>query len=85
MPWVVQHGVEVVDAGTTFALHGQIGIDRLGPAEQHQHLVQQVRAKVVPQAASRAVLFAPALAHLRAVTVEVGVAFGHVAERAFGQ
>ena len=85
MPWVVQYCVEVIDAAATFALHGQVGIDRLGPAEQHQHLVQQVRTEVVPQATAGPVLFAPAVAHLRTVTVEVRVALGHVAQAAFGQ
>ncbi|KAG1254519.1 hypothetical protein G6F68_010811 [Rhizopus microsporus] len=85
MPWVVQHRVEVIDAAAAFALHRQIGVDGLGPAEQHQHLVQQVRAQVVPHAASRAILFAPALAHLRPVAIEMRMALGHVTKRTLRQ
>ncbi len=85
LPWVMQHRMEIVDPAAAFALHRQIGIDRLRPSEQHQHLVQQVRAKVVPQAAAGSFLFAPAIAHLRPVAVEMRMAFGHLAQRALGQ
>ncbi|MNI44796.1 hypothetical protein D3C73_991910 [compost metagenome] len=85
MARVVQHRVEIVDAAAAFALHGKVRIDRLRTAEQHQHLVQQVRPQVVPQAAARPILLAPALAHLRAVAVEMGVALGDVTERAVGK
>ncbi len=61
MPRVVQHGVEVIDAAAALAQHGKIRIVASGPAEQHQHLVQQMRTQVVPQATTGPVLLAPAI------------------------
>ncbi len=85
MARVVKHRMEIVDTSAAFALHGEVRIDRLRTAEQHQHLVQQVRPQVVPQAAARPVLLAPAFAHLRTIAVEMCVAFGDVTERAVGK
>ena len=41
-------------------------------AEEVNRLIEQVRAEVVPYAGARAGVFAPAVAHLRAVAIPVG-------------
>ena len=82
MPGVMQYRMEVVIAERVLALRHQVHTDRAGPAEQLQHLVQQVRPQIHPQPAAGRIAFAPALAHLWAEAVEVGMAFGDAADTA---
>ena len=47
------------------------GLHRCWRPEQNQHLVQQVRPKVIPEPGSGSWLFAPAIAHQRTEAVDV--------------
>ena len=68
---VAQHGVEPVVRRGALPLRCQVERNRFGHPEDLQHLVDEMRPKVVPQSAARAGLFPPTGAHLRPVAVEV--------------
>lgn len=79
---IAQHHVEVIVAARLGALALQVCADRLRHAEQLQRLVQQMRPQVVPQPGAGDIAFAPAVAHLRAIPVEVRMELHHLAQLA---
>ena len=68
---ITQDGMKpVIDLGNG-ALQREVERNRLRQSEQQQNLVEQMRTEVVPEAAARHGLFAPAGTHVGAIAIEV--------------
>ena len=82
---VVEHHVCPIGSLRAGALPGKRGTHRVRQAEQQQRLVNQMRAKIKPDAGALPGLFAPARTHLRAVAVEMRLQVHRLAHGTAGE
>ncbi len=77
---VAQDGLEPVMRRSARPLDLDVRADGLGRPEQHQRLIGQMRAEIVPKAAPWAAALPPAIPHLRPIAADLGFDLHHVAK-----